>query len=963
MHRVEVLHDRVPGRLRLSVPCIRGRPLLAKALQASLPTLPSIAAAEARPSTGSLILRHAPAQSADAMLAAVRSVLDDLPEQRPDDEPSSGDRKRDGREHRACAAGSGNTDPERGLAEDEAARLLLEHGPNILPRERAPGSAELLAKQFRGLPVAMLSGSAAVSLATGGVADALATAAVVALNGVLGFITEGEAERTIHALIDSSTTRVCALRGGVPVRIPASGLVPGDVILVEPGTQIAADARLLDAEGLRVDESTLTGESLPIAKRPCDQAAVTVDPSGMLYAGTIIAEGRGRGLVVGTGAATEAGRIQLLSTGARRPQAPLEVELDRLGGRLALASLAACALFVGLGLLRGYRLAPLLKDAMALAVAAVPEGLPVVATTTLARGLRRMERRGILIRQMSTVESLGALQTMCLDKTGTVTENRMTVTAAAAGTQAVALRDRAALLPLARLAALNNDAVLVDGAVERSSHTERALLAFALDLGVDVETLRRRRPRVHTIERVPGRPWMATLHGRGARPLAVKGAPEAVLGLCAHVLEKGRRRPLTRADRAAILAENDRIAARPARVLALAEGPPPGEDGPGGLTFLGLIGMSDPIRPGAREFVRRIHQAGIETVLITGDQAVTAAATARELDLARGGPLRIVDSAALSEMPPELLAGLAGETHVFARVPSHEKLAIVKALQASGRVVAMTGDGVNDGPALNAADVGIAMGESGTDLAKDVANVVIRDDRLETLADAVAQGRAIYRNVQRALEFLVTTNMSEILVSMVEAVHGPGELETPMELLWINLVSDVLPGLGLAMADPGPDVMDRPPRDPGQPIVPREHALRMGRDSALIAASALAAHFVGLARHGPGPITRGMTFLALAEGQVLYTLVCQRSDPRRLRPEALLENRPLDLALLASSALTALPFVHPGLRRLLDIAPLGRFDLAVALAAASTPLATVLARRSISLALAGTEAKPCETSS
>jgi Ca2+-transporting ATPase len=381
-----------------------------------------------------------------------------------------------------------------------------------------------------------------------------------------------------------------------------------------------------------------------------------------------------------------------------------------------------------------------------------------------------------------------------------------------------------------------------------------------------------------------------------------------------------------------------------------------------GFTWLGLVAMVDPLRPDARAFVARAQAAGLATVMITGDQAATAAAIARELDLSAGGPLRIVDAPDLDRLDPALLGGLARRTHVFARVSAPQKLALVKALQSGGRVVGMTGDGVNDGPALKAADVGIAMGASGSDLARDVANVVIRDDRLETLIDAIAQGRAVHRNIRRALEFLVTTNISEIAVELVEALHGPGELETPMELLWINLASDVLPGLGLALADPDPDAMQRPPRDPREPIIPPAHARRMAVDSAAIAAASLGAHFLGLAKHGPGPQTRAMTYLALSLGQLLYTLTCQRSEVRHLVPGRLLQNRTLDAALLASSALAVAPFVVPPLGRLLGIARLGAADTGAALAAAALPAASVLLRRGVVLDLDTVEGRPCATS-
>jgi Ca2+-transporting ATPase len=361
--------------------------------------------------------------------------------------------------------------------------------------------------------------------------------------------------------------------------------------------------------------------------------------------------------------------------------------------------------------------------------------------------------------------------------------------------------------------------------------------------------------------------------------------------------------------------------------------------------------MADPLRPGARDFVARMHRAGIDTVMITGDQAATAVAIARELGLGRNGSVSVMDSTELSRLDPQLLAALVRRTDVFARVSAHQKLAIVKALQASGRVVGMTGDGINDAPALKAADIGIAMGESGTDLARDVANVVVRDDRLETLADAVAEGRAVHRNIRRSLGFLVTTNLSEIAVEIIEALHGKGEVETPMELLWINLVTDVLPGLGIAMAAPDEDSMDRPPRNPSEPILRPSDFRRMAVDGGLISAAALVPHFIGLSRHGPGPRTRSMTFLSLALGQLVYTFVAQRRDIADLRLDRLFRNRALDGAVLASVGLTLLPIAVPGLGRILGIARLGRSDMAISVLAGLAPAGIVLARRGLRLDL------------
>ncbi len=958
---LKVEHSAVPGRLRLRLAGLRGNPGYAARLQALLDAQSMWQRAEVRAFSGSILIHHDLSVTAEALVHRLQDLLrsmaitTELP--LPSRLPIAS--QRDSWHDRSAAQVAADlaSDPARGISAALAKARLSSEGPNLVPQKAQRSRLQLLAQQFDSLPVMLLASSAVISVATGGTVDAIATLAVIATNAVLGYVTEGQAESVISALTSDDARRAQArvIRDGVEVDVPAAELVCGDLYLVGGGMQVAADARLMRAERLLLDESALTGETLPVVKRT--DAEVPVDaPVGarptMLHAGTTVSEGRGVAMVVATGAKTVSARIAALGNVAERPRAPVEVELDRLGRRLAYISLAACGLFFGIGWMRGQALSSLMRDTVALAVAAVPEGLPVVATTTMALGLKRMEKRGILIRRIDAVEALGALQTICLDKTGTLTQNRMRVIAAAPGLAEVELTDLAALTALAEAAALNNDASFGNGAANGSSATEKALLDFATDCGIDIDGLRAACPRRDTLDRGPGRPWMATVHGGRRAATVIKGAPDAVVDRCTHLREAGGTRRLTDADRAAIRALNERLAARPARLLGFAEGRrAPKDDEVSGLTWLGLVAMVDPLRPGAKDFIAALHRGGLDTVMITGDQSATAGAIARELDLARGAPVRIIDSPQIAAMEPELLSALARQTHVFARVSADQKLAIVQALQRAGRVVAMTGDGVNDAPSLKAADIGIAMGASGTALARDVANVVIRDDELTTLIDAIGQGRTIYRNIRRALEFLVTTNMSEIALSLVEALHGPGELETPLELLWINLVTDVLPGLGLALADPDPDVMHNPPRIPGEPIFPDAHMRRMGIDGAVISGASLAAHFIGLNRYGPGPRTRGMTFLALSLGQLLYTLTCQRSDVRKLRPGALLENRALDLAVLGSAGLAVLPFLLPPLGRLLGVARLGPGDTAISVLAALVPATSVLARRGIELEL------------
>ena len=956
------------GRLRLRSTALKRAPDVAAAVAARAAETPGVLRAEARAATGSLIIRFDDRLSRCDILRAVEIALRDAVE-----EPHG--RRESDPEGRAVGEASDvargiawhagplaevalrlDADAATGLSSEDAARRLRRFGPNRPPEDAPTPAWRLAAKQVDSLPVAMLAVSALASAATGGFADATATGAIVLANAAIGYVTEAQAERSIRALTGDSRRSVDARRDGGWTRVRVDALAPGDVIRLRAGMQAPADARIIRSRGLRADESPLTGESAPADKLADDglpEATPLGDRRNMLHAGGLLVAGSAEALVAATGSRTAAGRIQALSATAARPVAPVEAELDRLGADLAKLCLVASVVVFGAGWLRGYALAEIFKDSLALAVAAVPEGLPMVATTTLSRGLRRMERKGVLIRQLSAVESLGAASALCLDKTGTLTENRMAVVAAAVGDDEVALdepRARRRLARIATAAALNAEP-LEDGASR--SGTERALAAFAGAIGRDPEGLAAARPVQRIIERRPGRPWMATTHGGRGRRLLVKGAPGAVLARCARIRDGGAPRPLSDAGRAAILRLNDRLAARPARVLGFAEGAadPIDEDDVRDLVWIGMLGLADPIRADAAPLIARLRAAGAAPMMITGDQGGTARAVADAVGLSGGEPLRIVDAGELGAVPPDLLAGLVHDTHLFARVSPEQKLLIVRALQDAGHVVAMTGDGVNDGPALRAADVGVAMGAGGADLARAVANVVIRDDRLETLGEAVAQGRAVRRNIRRALEYLITTNVSEILVGLVEAARGPGELETPLELLWLNLVTDVLPGLGLALAEPEDDAMRRSPQPRHAPVIPREDLRRIAGDAALIAGAALAAHFTAVARYGPGPRTRGVTFAALSFGQLLYTLVSQRSDPRRLPLRRLFENRTLDLALIGAAALAAAPHLIPGLRRLVGVAPLSGGDWVLALSAAATPTGTVLARRGVRIML------------
>jgi Ca2+-transporting ATPase len=938
---VDIAHARVPGRVRLRLPMLRGWPACAERLVQELRRRDGIRTVTASSITGSLLIQHHGAWTAAELARLVGYLLDLEPQ---------------GHDGRAAAVRPQRVVPPApaaardasvawhtlsrshalvrlavrpdGLSSEEATRRLSRHGANALPAPARRSDLAILAGQFSGLPILLLGASAGLSLATGGIVDALAIGAVLVLNGGIGFFTERQAERTISGLDADVPEAARARRDGAWQDLPAAALVPGDVVWLRPGHRVPADGRLLSATELTVDESALTGESLPVPKRA--EAVLAADAPlaeriNRVYKGSAVTGGDGLAVVVATGASTEIGAIQALAGAASAPQTPLQRQLEHLGRQLVGVSGVACVALFGLGLLRGQGALTLLRSVISLAVAAIPEGLPMVATTTLALGVRDLKRRNISVRRLAAVETLGAVQTFCLDKTGTLTVNRMTAVALHIDGQrlaadAVAER-RAALAPLLEALVLCSE-VELDGdgpqAALRGSPTETALLRLAQDGGVGVVALRAAWPRLRIIARAQQRAWLTTIHGTadGRSRLAVKGGPAQVLALCSRRrLADGSTLALDETAREAILAANEAMAGDALRVLGVAEGTDQTQLAEAGLTWLGLVGLADPLRPGMPALMAHFHQAGIDTAMITGDQSATAYAIARELDLAGGGEVQILDSSALTAMEPELLAALAPHTQVFARVSPAHKLAIVQALQRGGRVVAMTGDGVNDSPAMKAAQIGIAMGDGGSPVARSVADVVIEDDELRTVIEAIRGGRAIYANIRKALHYLLATNLSEIEVTLLAVALGLPVPLGSLQLLWLNLASDILPAIALALEAPEPDVMTRPPRDPAQPILGAADYQRLAFESMALSAGALGVYVWSL-RRAPAA-AHSLTFMTLTVGQLLHALSC-RSE-RRLLGARLPPNPALRRALLGSLAVQlATPFL-PGLRGLLGL--------------------------------------------
>lgn len=946
LHRLQSnvrVHHAVQGRTRLRLDPLRGRRDLLGALARRLAARVGIIDVRESTASGALLVQHDKRLTSDAVASIVREIWRDgltAPVAAAQAEVQAKPWHALPPQTVASAFASAS-----GLSDANAYERLTRIGENRLAEPTPPSMAALLVDQFKSVPVALLGGSAVLSIATGGIVDAALTLGVIALNAGIGVSTESWTAELIRRLARQTDPDALVLRDGVETRVASSRVAPGDWIVLKPGAAVPADGRLLQADALMVDESSLTGESFPTEKS-ADALLMPAAPlaarSTMVYRGGVVTNGAGTAVVTATGAATEIGRVRRLLESERAPSPPMERALDRLGVQLTIACLGASALVALLLRARGAPWTAVTKSAIALAVSAIPEGLPALAASTKALAARAMSVDGAYVRNVNVLETAANIDVLCLDKTGTLTQNRMH----AAVVQTLANRydvEDGAKAPagvrlIAKMAALCNDALPADAETQSSgTGTELALLHLAASAGLDVNALRDANPRRATLLRSQSRLYMTTEHASGETTLlAVKGAPHQVLNLCTRVLVGGHARALDDEARSAILAQNEALARNGLRVLGIARGRgcslAQGE--PQDLEWLGLIGLSDPLRPEATEAIQTLQRAGLRTIVLTGDQAGTARKLAEDLGFSQDGALDVLDASRLRDMPPEALAEATRKTEVFARVSPADKLAIIKALQSDGHVVAMTGDGVNDGPALRAADVGIAMGKSGADVARDVADIVIADDNLASLVTALSRGRAADDNLRRAVRFLLATNASEVVLLLAEALHGPDALETPAQLFWLNLMTDVFPALGLAMARPATDILQRAPRSADHDIFGKREVRSLGADALGIAAPAILTHFVSTLQRGQGPRTRGLTFLALASHQLAHAL---RLGSRRSATDLL--DRPLELGVLASYALLAAPFAIGPLRRILRVAAPRPLEAAMIVGFSLAPIA------------------------
>jgi Ca2+-transporting ATPase len=841
-------------------------------------------------------------------------------------------------------------DPERGLSMAQVADARARHGLNRLDEPRRSSSLARFGAQFRSLVVALLVAAAVIAWALGERIDTAAILAIVVLNAALGFVQEERAARALDALRNLARPSARVVRDGAVSRIDAEDLVPGDVIEIEAGDQVPADARLLSAYGLRAQEAALTGEAEPVDK-DADAELVSETDLGdrvnMIHMGTLLSAGKGLALVTATGMRTEIGRIAALLQTVKAQPTPLQRRLDALGHVLLVVCLALVAAIAMAQWLRGGRPGEVFLLAVTLAVAAVPEGLPAVVTLALAIGLQRMVRRKALVRHLSAVETLGSVSVICSDKTGTLTRNEMTVDTVVAGgiefrvsgagyephgefrrvaegASVVDPRREPDLREVLRIGALCNHAV-IEPALEAGrwtvigDPTEAALRALALK--GHVEAPARGERAVFEIPFEPERRAMSIAYrDRAGRVLlTTKGAPEAILPRCTSERMAGGVRAMTEERRSELLAMNTRLASRALRILALASRELGGDDPieERDLVLAGLVGMMDPPRDEAFQAVRDCRASGIRPVMITGDHPETALAIARTLGIA-GADDQAVSGHDLDRMTDEELNRRVDSLTVYARVSAEHKLRVVRAWRSRGQVVAMTGDGVNDAPAVQAADIGIAMGRSGTDVTREAADMVLLDDNFATIVGAVREGRGIFDNIQKFVHYLLSTNAGEILLMFFAALAGWPAPLLAVQILWINLVTDSLPALALGVEPPERDVMERAPRSLRDPVVSASHGMFIVVRGALVAAAAAIGFVLA---HGAGdanlPQARTVAFSVAAYSQLLYAFAfrSQRETLPQLGP---FSNRPLLVAVAAAGLLQLAAIELPVARPLFE---------------------------------------------
>ncbi len=839
-----------------------------------------------------------------------------------------------------------------GLTEQAAKGLIIKHGENRLNGRKKPSLIKQFLAQFSDFCVIILFIACIISFLTSllegerDFIEPIVILFIVMLNAAIGVFQERRAEKALEALQKMSAPDATVRRSGKAKKIPASQLVPGDVILLESGDMVPADARLISSNSLLVQESALTGESEPCSKNAgavFGKDCATADRKNMVYSSTTVMAGNCTAIVTETGMNTQVGKIAHLLADEKAPQTPLQIRLGKIGKALGIGALIICGFVFALGILRKSGVLPSFMLSVSLAVAAIPEGLPAIVTIVLSMGVQRMAKSNAIIRHLPAVETLGTTTVICSDKTGTLTQNKMTVTQ---------IRNLSGEIPLSGEEA---EKILLFGSLCNNSYaskskkkltfsgdpTETAILFAASERGIDVTSIEKNYPRLHETPFSSEKKMMATVNRvSGKNMLIVKGAPDVILKKCSKADSSGAVISLTPSIEQKILYQNNLMAKEALRVIAVAyrnctDG---GDNEDKNLIFAGLIGMIDPPRPEAARAVSVCRQAGITPVMITGDHIVTACAVAKKLGILEDGGTALSGSE-LDRMDDDELNRVIGNCRVFARVSPEHKVRIVKAFRSRGEIVAMTGDGVNDAPALKAADIGCAMGKGGTDVAKNAADMILTDDNFATIVKAVEKGREIYDNIKKAVHFLLGTNIGEILTVFAVSLLGFEAPLIPIQLLWINLVTDSLPAMALGTEKAENNIMKRAPLSPQKGFFSDGLWFDISLEGMLVGAITVLAYFLGLFSFGEQSgltLGRTMAFCTLGFCEITHAVGTRSSSP--LYKAGFFSNKTMNLAVIVCSAVQASVVVFEPLANLFGVIPLSLMQWLIVIALSLVPL-------------------------
>ena len=827
------------------------------------------------------------------------------------------------------------TDPVKGLSSGEAGARQARDGFNEFEKTKHTTLWQKFISQFKSFMIIVLIFAAIISGVTGymngeGITDAIIILSILIVNAIIGVFQEAKAEKSLDALEKLSAPHCKVIRDGETTIIESRELVVGDIVVIETGDNVPADLRLIESVNLKIQEAALTGESVPVekdAEAVLPEDAPIGDRINMAYSSCSVTYGHGKGVVTAIGNQTEVGKIASMIQSVPDMRTPMQIRLDKLGKTLAIICLVVCVVIMVIGLCYGRNLMEMFMTAVSLAVAAIPEGLPAVSTVVLALGVQRLAKQNAIVRNLPSVETLGSTTVICSDKTGTLTQNKMTVTHIyAAGNLSDTTEDSPVINELLKMSVLANDAILSTDGQSIGDPTETALIDAGVRYLIDKNSLKKALPRIAEIPFDSERKLMTTIHQNNDDDflVAVKGGLDELLANCTRINDGISIRPLTEKDIEDIHKANMEMASQALRVLAVGYKTIPELPvtfAPATIEkdfiFLGMVGMIDPPREEAKEAVRRCKEAGIKPVMITGDHKITATAIAKSLGIISNGDC-VLTGTDVEMMSDEQLKEMAGNVAVFARVAPEHKVRIVNAFQSRGNVVAMTGDGVNDAPALKLADIGVAMGITGTDVAKEAADVVLTDDNFATIVSSVREGRRIYDNLMKSIQFMISTNLGEIVLLLIAVLANLDMPLLPIQLLFINLVGDSLPSLALSVDHADKDIMKRKPIDPNQGIFTKHFTTRVIIQSLIIGLTTLAAYMIGMKTSVD--VARTMTFAVMVFCQ--FTIIFSIRSGHNWFTHKMFTNRWLWLTIVFVTALTLLVLLVPGMQSLFKLAPM-----------------------------------------